>query len=301
MKKIIIYFTAIIIAIVYTSCRDCEENYSNPKAAFWKNGVRQALHYGKQSKNSFYANSVFVSGNDVYVAGSEVAEGSYHTAILWKNGIAQSFQSGNTAISVFAVGENIYTVGLSVGLGYFNPVFWKNGIMHRLTDKDENLFFSPSVFVSNNDVYIAWKDKIWKNDEIIQTVDGQVTSIFVSDGNVYVAGKENNKATVWKNGDVQYILGNGEVSSLFVSDNNVYAASDNSVWKNGEVQYTFEFFSVKSIFISENDVYVATSRAVFKNGVEIFSEDYSFFSSVFVSGNDVYVAGYYSELIWICD
>lgn len=305
MKKIIIYFTTIIVAITFSACCYCEDTYSNPEAALWKNGERQDLRYGKRSKNLF-ANSIFVYGNDLYVAGRKTTEVGY-TALLWKNGKAQSLQGGNFAKSVFVVEEDIYVVGLSVGLGYFNPVYWKNGVVHRLTDKDENLYYKPSIFVSNNDVYIVWKDKVWKNDEVIQTVEGQVTSVFVYKEDVYVAGAENNKATVWKNGAVLYKLDNLRINYLYVTDNNVYAAGDLVLWKNGEILYEFEHYSIQSIFISGNDVYVATTFDVYKNGIVIFSDDstsiddHFYFSSVFVSNNDVYVAGGYSERKIICD
>jgi hypothetical protein len=148
---------------------------------------------------------------------------------------------------------------------------------------------------------------VWKNIEVIQTVEGQVTSVFVYKGDVYVAGAENNKATVWKNGVVLYKLDNLRINYLYVTDNNVYAAGDLVLWKNGEILYKFEHYSIQSIFISGNDVYVATTFDVYKNGIVIFSDDstsiddHFYFSSVFVSNNDVYVAGGYSERKIICD
>jgi len=61
--------------------------------AYWKNGVQVNLPLN----GAFYgnANSIFVSGNDVYVAGT-TAQG----AVLWKNGVATLLAAGGHANSV---------------------------------------------------------------------------------------------------------------------------------------------------------------------------------------------------------
>jgi len=60
-------------------------------ATLWKNGIPQRLSDGK---NGAGAESVFVSGKDVYVAGDE---GLFfdNVATLWKNGIFQSLSDGS--------------------------------------------------------------------------------------------------------------------------------------------------------------------------------------------------------------
>jgi hypothetical protein len=71
-------------------------------AALWKNGVRQQLPHGGEFAN--FAKSVFVHGNDVYVAGG------YESPVVWKNGVPQKLPKlpgGNgMAKSVFVVGSN---------------------------------------------------------------------------------------------------------------------------------------------------------------------------------------------------
>jgi hypothetical protein len=64
-------------------------------AKVWKNGVATSLTDGTYNA---WASSVFVSGSDVYVAGTDG-----RVAILWKNGVATALSSvyGTTANSVF--------------------------------------------------------------------------------------------------------------------------------------------------------------------------------------------------------
>ena len=64
-------------------------------AKVWKNGVETSLTDGTYNAR---ASSVFVSGSDVYVAGTDG-----RVAILWKNGVATALSSvyGTTATSVF--------------------------------------------------------------------------------------------------------------------------------------------------------------------------------------------------------
>jgi hypothetical protein len=297
MKKIILYFTAIIIAIVYTSCRDCEYEVDYSAAALWKNGVNQELPYGDLSGYlDVRTYSIFVSGGDVYVAGAD--RGS--AALLWKNGIAQILPQGTRAYSVFVYDNDVYVVG--------NIYVWKNGeIVDTLNGG------AYSVFVYEGDVYVAGKS-VWKNGEVIQTLGSEANSIVVYNGDVYVA----TEYTVYKNGEViQSSPSNARFSSLFVSDEDVYVSGFEVVpfgsnkarlWKNGIEQNLGSVSGeATSVFVSGNDVYVTTVYSVLKNGVVIMESDLrpnatesSYFTSVFVSGNDVYVAGFYYKCIRVC-
>ena len=222
MKKIIIYFTAIIIAIAYTSCRDCEYEVDYSAAALWKNGVKQELPYGDLSGYlDVRTYSIFVSGGDVYVAGAD--RGS--AALLWKNGIAQILPQGTRAYSVFVYDNDVYVVG--------NIYVWKNGeIVDTLNGG------AYSVFVYEGDVYVAGKS-VWKNGEVIQTLGSEANSIVVYNGDVYVA----TEYTVYKNGEVIQSANKGEhFYSLFILDGDVYIGGNGKVWKNGNVEKLIEKF-----------------------------------------------------------
>jgi hypothetical protein len=302
MKKIIFYFTAIIFAISFTSCRDCEYEVEYSAAALWKNGVKQELPYGDSPDGlDIRTYSVFVSGNDVYVAGCERYDG---VGVLWKNGIAQVFPSSDRIqeTSMYVSGNDIYFIG--------NNTVWKNNeIIQRLEGT------ATSVYVVNNEVYVSgyiYKENnriatVWINGVAHYLTDettySYANSIIVYNGDVYVA----TEYTVYKNGEVIQSANKGEhFYSLFILDGDVYIGGNGKVWKNGNVEYTIDGFAT-SIFVSNNDVYVTTDYKVLKNGVVIMETDLGpdvaerqFFTSVFVSGDDVYVAGFYYKRIRVC-
>jgi hypothetical protein len=94
-------------------------------ATLWKNGVAQKLSDGKTNAQ---ANSVFVSGEDVYVAGSVGGD-----AVLWKNGVAQNI--AGSVNSIFVFGEDVYVAGYTTNAQRI-PVatLWKNGVAQKLSD-----------------------------------------------------------------------------------------------------------------------------------------------------------------------
>ena len=287
---------------VYTAGFENVQDY--PEARVWKNGKMENLAGNivvRSTGNIFKseARSVFVSGNDVYVAGyDEFLENGEQMirARLWKNGEIQPLTSGIYADEAF------------------------------------------SVFVSDGDVYVLgrewlapsnggpWALKYWKNGESIIFAQGgsnlSCNSIFVSDGNVYITGNRLSmsgtvfQAILWKNGVEENLIGkttDTRAFSIFVSGNDVYVAgcvkNDNqrtvaSLWKNGIVQElpngnNNDNAYARSVFVLGSDVYVAGDDGgyakLWKNGImqDIpVDEDESMFLSVFVSNNDVYTSGY---------
>jgi len=206
------------------------------------------------------ANSVFVAGNVVYVAGYEYVQGKM-TATLWKSGDATKYLSN-----------------------------LNNGAFGNAS--------ASAVFVSGSDIYVAGSEHIyangkavatlWKNNEAPKRLscvnDGafgnaNANSVFVSAGNVYVVGHEynysqaKNSAFLWKNNDAARILNDSgndaNAYSVFVSGNKVYVAG-------------YEYLSARD---------VATLWEVNENTYKRLSELNSQAYSVYAIGNDVYLSG----------
>lgn len=150
----------------------------------------------------------------------------------------------------------------------------------------------------------------------------EANGIFASGPDVYVAGRDNNVATIWKNGvatglsplPVPPNYYQSSAYSVFVSGTDVYAAGFSesgaaTIWKNGIATLLTSNTNnarAHSVFVSGTDVYVAgfvtqivNSNAVFvatvwKNGNATYLSNGSadaMANSVFVSGSDVYVVG----------
>jgi hypothetical protein len=68
---------------------------------YWKNGVETVLH---SSAANAFASSIYVSGDDVYVAGYAYNTGQPSYAVYWKNGVEVKLTDGSNqtvATSIF--------------------------------------------------------------------------------------------------------------------------------------------------------------------------------------------------------
>jgi hypothetical protein len=256
-------------------------NYST-SPLYWKNETATLL---PDSSRDAFANCIFVSNNDVYVAGTanyftDTFQIPYTTpsaeypkigtlATIWKNGVA-------------AILPGFHSIGLSGGGQYGVSTYGD---------------YVSSLFVSGNDVYVAggshyWGNnaRYWKNGAPVDlsqkmtytAADGTLcypttTSISASGNDVYVAGFQYTSthrvtAMYWKNGVPAYLtkdsISGSAANSIFVSGNDVYIAGYQNInnysraiyWKNG-VPTTLTSGTIpsvaNSIFVAGNDVYVA--------------------------------------------
>lgn len=297
-------------------------------ATYWKNGKAFRLDFDypfpDDPLKQGWANSIAVSGNDIYVSGYR-----HHPGYL----------------------SNDYTQGL----------YWKNGAAFELPRTTRYNRFGP-IIISNNDFYIVNKEILGPtdapyylkngNEVYLDPPGGQQGSITyaiaVSGSNVYLAGAALRISNVigqpyyfgtaryWKNG-IPVNLTDGTfaayATAIAVSDNDVYAAgvivngifvpagtppngntnARGIYWKNGQPFYFTDGtadVSINSMVVSGNDVYIAGTQSdgtansygirktvakYWKNGVAIKLTDGSKDAearSIVVSGNDVYVAGF---------
>ena len=266
-------------------------------AVLWKNGVAKPLTALTAEEDFATTTSVYVAGDDVYVAGcvGAIYDGNGMQAIsLWKNGALQYIESEahwDAGTSVYVSGSDVYVTAYT-GL-------WKNGVAQN------SYGVASSVFVSGNDVYVAGRERpvaiLWKNGTAQNLTDGSreasAESVFVAGNDAYVAGYEKNArgdsiAIVWKNGAAQN-LSDGTRSAaayaVFVAGGNTYVAGSErnaqgksvaKVWKNGEAQNLSDGTKngvACSVYVLGNSVYAAGyegGRAVvWKNGAAQFLTD----------------------------
>ena len=107
-----------------------------PVAKYWKNGTAISLTDGSQFAG---ANSIYVIGVDVYIAGYEYDRSTgFSTAKYWKNGSpfpltdGSKFADGN---SIFVVGNNVYVAideAFSSMSPNFQPKYWESGTLVSL-------------------------------------------------------------------------------------------------------------------------------------------------------------------------
>jgi hypothetical protein len=275
---------------VYVAINDHVDGTGRMYASAYKNGRMQRLPSGWGS----HAMSVFVSGQDVYVAGDATEkENGKSVATLWKNGVAPKVGGADSwAGSVYVQGGDVYVAvaesGDTVGK------LWKNGTAQTLR-YEPNFDLEPwAVFISGADVYVAGTVKnrktgshsavVWKNGQATVLGSGHAYGLYVSGQDVYVVGSHdrsddttkcwnNGSARCWKNG-VELPLKGNEISSsaraVFVSGNDVYVAGMRkqnetafgnivTLWKNGAAQNLTDgryLGFANSVVVSEGDVYV---------------------------------------------
>ena len=226
-------------------------DYSTLTPLLWVNGVAQQL--SADGISSAQAMSVYVSGNDVYVAGS-AKENNLYVATLWKNGVAEHLIEGATnstlAQTVYVSGSDVYVAGYESSTNRI-ATLWKNGTLMPLSD-GVNRAEAKSICVAGDDVYVAGYDGnyavLWTNGVARNLTDGtknaKANSVYVYGSNVYVVGNDGDSAILWTNGVAEKLPdlnSSAEAFSVHVVNGDIYVAgydvndSGNPVgiyWKN---------------------------------------------------------------------
>ncbi len=245
---------------------------SNIKIArVWTDGIPEDLTDGTYNAA---ANSVYVSGTDVYVSGYELkdtdGDGSVdiQEARYWKNGTEVILGGGTTnsdAYSIFVDGSDVYVSGYEGDTQQAR--YWKNGTS-VLLGTGNSYAAARSIFVTSTCIYIAGHEygnpdgdtsscdiaKYWKIDketeaieEVILNFDqdkrAQANSIFVDGSDVYVSGYE----FADPDGDGY----NYETAKLWKVDSTGTKTIDLVLSESGNESYG------KGIFVSGSEIYIA--------------------------------------------
>jgi hypothetical protein len=193
------------------------------RAVYWKNGV--IIKLGDNQSDS-YGYSIFVSGNDVYVAGTSKNKiSNIWQALYWKNGEEVKL-SGTAASSIFVVENDVYVSG-----GFDKtPQYYKNGLP-ILLNETRNMGTSDIV-VDGENVYVSSPGMYWNNDTKISLADKgiepNVFALYALDQQVYVCGSIRNGqkyiARYWKNGEAVNITD----GTTFAAASSIFAVRDHN-------------------------------------------------------------------------
>ncbi|MBB5439315.1 hypothetical protein HDC92_003002 [Pedobacter sp. AK017] len=155
-------------------------SYRNSQGRFspWEftNGTIPANTIPNNDKHCF-ANAVFASGSDKYVAGNQNnATTGLAMATIWKNGTATTLTAGTASVgvatAVFVKGNEVYVAGYEqenyYGGGPTFAKYWKNGMEVKLSTASSG---ATGIAVFGTDVYVSgWENngaynvaKYWKN------------------------------------------------------------------------------------------------------------------------------------------
>jgi hypothetical protein len=197
--------------------------YVNNKPVYWVDGQMVQLPVNSGDEYAIIqAKAIFISGNDIYVAGTKyLSQSSGDGAYLWKNGVLQMLSDKPAdACDVCVIGNTVYVVGSeeyqSPGYeGFQKSVMWVNGAIRDIQVNTSLGSKAIAVAELNGKPYVvlegwvgdAWYGSYqgfaWYNEQVTNLSACQSPKdVFVHGSDVYIAGINNTnlrKAVVLKN------------------------------------------------------------------------------------------------------
>ena len=236
-----------------------------PAAGLWVNGFPTNLGLTDTASLSAIV-GIYVSGNDIYLAGCGVNSGAdygllHSYAKIWKNGTITSLTSSpgiSLAVGVTVIGQDVYVAWTETK---------KNGYNMAVYNKNQNTFvldsLSPEVKCtgicsSGTDVYIAgvlydsvskknqaiyWKNAVPVKIQAADENNSYASGIVAAGNDVYISGEASSSsgdyAVYWKNG-IEHRITNGSfpaaANAIALSGADIYTAGMENFlptyWKN---------------------------------------------------------------------
>lgn len=247
-----------------------------------------------ETTNNIPLNTDTDSNRTLYVVGHTNID-SRNVATLWINNtttLLPSFPDTQTeAREIVIDGNDIHILGVEYDNNDTHTnskiVYWKNGIITRISDGFIGGYNDIGLIINNHNVYILGRIydgpnviyKYWKNGvptTVFTASSGSIDDMTIVNDDVYMAGNSNdgftvvNKAQYWKNGVLINItdgtnnaitqsisIEGSEVSVLFLEHNPTTNKNDLKVWKNGTVSLLgASNFTGKKIIIKDNVTHV---------------------------------------------
>lgn len=226
--------------------------YNKDRIWVYKNGTSYLWTTGQ---NRAVARCLFITGNDIYVGGSEM-QGTKSVAKVWKNGVAVSITNGTLNAEVYAVyvnGADVYAAGNDGN----TAMVWKNGVGTPLSTAGYTAA-ATSMAVDGSTVYAAGyslvpgvstsRAKLWINgadSTLISDTTSRAYDMVKAGGDLYITVKRLNTAYTWKNGVLLNMDNSGlerEPNALAVKGNDIYVVGwersatyiKGLFWKNGQ-------------------------------------------------------------------
>ncbi|WP_298903824.1 hypothetical protein [uncultured Psychroserpens sp.] len=257
------------------------------RALLWVDEELTVLTNGQTNAEAF---SVFVSGDDVYVAGYEELGNGISIAKYWKNGVSVNLSDGTRdaiAYDILVDGEDVYVVGeedSEIPGGRNIATYWVNGMPTLLTDGTE-FAAARALALYEGEIHIVGKEgsiaKYWVNGTSISLTDGTdsafANDISIDQGEVYIALRENREinnddiqvASYWNNNQITVLENNTSFAGAFgiLADNdNLYVSGSSQAvgdslilrfWLNGEIISDTIVGEISSIVKHGDDIYYA--------------------------------------------
>ena len=272
--------------------------------AVWKDGKSYKIPSGSSVE------SLFVSGDNVYLAGNSRPQGSsYNRATLWTNGTPQVLDDvASEAAMIYVHNDDVFVLGTRGAGAAKTLALWKNGSLYASNSLSRWTQTPKHMSVSNDNVYIAGRSSdikfllfeinSEKSKEFLVKYPylsyGEYFNFFISGNDVYIATWFY-YAPISRQPDKAITNLTGPVLQVYKNDKLLYETNTPD-----SQHYSFSF----SIYVSGGNVYVFQNGAplrVWKNNElqkfegfanpESLEQIHTWKDSIFVIGDNSYVFG----------